>query len=80
MEPVRSTRMRALGVTFDGAYMVERPTSDAAQLAGRLAMMRAEVRDYAEKPENADIRAQLMEAAAVFERMINHLARPRPPA
>ena len=69
--------MRGGGFTHDGGYMTERPISDVAQLAGRLAEMRAEVRDYAEKIENADIRDQLMETLGIFERVINQLTKPR---
>jgi len=55
--------------------MADRPISDAAQLAGRLAEMRAEVRDYAANSENAAIREQLLEMVAVFERIIDQLAK-----
>jgi hypothetical protein len=48
---------------------------DPAQLAGRLAEMRAEVREYAALPENADIRERLLETMPILERMINELAR-----
>jgi hypothetical protein len=51
--------------------------TSAALLAGRLAEMRAEVRQFCERPENADIRDQLLETVAIFERVINQLAKPR---
>ena len=75
--PIGWGRIADGSFTHDGGYMTERPISDVAQLAGRLAEMRAEVRDYAEKIENADIRDQLMETVGIFERVINRLAKPR---
>jgi hypothetical protein len=50
----------------------------ADQVAGRLAMLSAEVREHADRPENADIRGELLEAVAIFEKVINQLAKPRP--
>lgn len=64
-----------VGFIHDGGYMTERSKSDAAQFAGRLALMRAEVCDYAEKPENAEIREQLLETVVMFERLIDQLAK-----
>jgi hypothetical protein len=37
--------------------------------------MRAEIREYSERPENAAIREQLLETVAILERAINELAR-----
>ena len=47
---------------------------EVAQLAGHVAIIRAEVQDHADDPENADIRDELLETVATFERMINRLA------
>jgi hypothetical protein len=58
--------------------MVEHSVTDTAQVAGRLAIIRAEVREYSARPQNADIREQLLETMAIFERVINQLAKPRP--
>jgi len=55
--------------------LTESSNAEAANIAGQLAKMRAEVRDYAEKPENADIRDQLLETMGIFERMIDLLAK-----
>ena len=50
----------------------------ADQVAGRLAMLCAEVRELADSPENADIRDQLLETVTMLEKVINQLAKPRP--
>jgi hypothetical protein len=49
--------------------------AEAANIAGRLALMRAEVREYAARPEYANIREELLETVTRFERMINLLAK-----
>jgi hypothetical protein len=41
--------------------------------------MRMELRDCAGRPENADIRAKLLETVASLARIINDLAKPRRP-
>lgn len=59
--------------------MTRRGAENSAQIAVRLAEMRMELRDCAGRPENADIRAKLLEAVTSLERIINELARPRRP-
>ena len=55
--------------------LTENSNAEAANIAGQLARMRAEVRDYAEKPESADIRDQLLGTMGIFERVIDLLAK-----
>jgi hypothetical protein len=61
-----------------GELLAGNANAEAADIAGRLALMRAEVSEYAARPEYADIREELLETVAIFERVINQLARPRP--
>lgn len=58
--------------------MVDDDTARVDQLAGHLAILRAEVQKCAADPDNAAIRGDLLETVAIFERVINRLARPRP--
>ena len=62
-----------------GEGLTGNANTEAAKIADRLALMRAEVRRYAAKPEYADIREELLETATRFERMINLLAKKAAP-
>ena len=50
--------------------------AEASNIAGHLALMRAEVREYAARPEYADIRPALLAIVDTFERIINEPAKP----
>jgi hypothetical protein len=55
--------------------MMVHDLAQKALLAARLAEIRAQVQEFSHCPENADIRRQLSETAAILECAINVLAK-----